>query len=55
MAKADTLEIDIMFDMFNSREFLATYRPKKKKNPITFNKYGIAFSECIHCMYKNMI
>lgn len=55
LSKSDTLEIDIRFDIFNSKEFMATYRPKKKKNPITFNRYGVAFREQIHCMYRNII
>lgn len=55
LSKADTLEIDIRFDSFNSNEFMATYRPKKKKNPLTFNRYGVAFREQIHCMYRNII
>lgn len=55
LSKSDTLEIDIRFDKFNSKEFMATYRPKKKKNPITFNRYGVAFREQIHCMYKNIL
>ena len=55
LAKTDTLEIDIRFDKLSSSEFMATYRPKKKKNPLTSNKYGIPFSERIHCMYRNLI
>lgn len=55
LAKADTLEIDIRFDAFNTNQFMATYRPKKKKNPVTFNRYGVPFSERIHCMYMNII
>lgn len=55
LSKSDTLEIDIRFDVFNSKEFMATYRPKKKKNPLTFNRYGVAFREQIHCMYRNII
>lgn len=55
LSKSDSLEIDIRFDSFNTREFMATYRPKKKKNPITFNRYGVAFQERIHCMYKNIL
>lgn len=55
LAKSDTLNIEIRFDRFNTKEFMATYRPKKKKNPITYNRYGVPFSEKIHCMYKNII
>ena len=55
LSKSDTLEIDVRFDSFNTREFMVTYRPKKKKNPLTFNRYGVSFQERIHCMHKNMI
>ena len=55
LAKADTLEIDIRFDAYEKNLFMATFRPKKKKNPLTFNTYGVAFQEKIHCMYINMI
>ena len=55
LAKADTLEIDIRFDAYERNLFMATFRPKKKKNPLTFNPYGVAFQEKIHCMYINMI
>lgn len=54
LAKADTLEIDIRFDAYDKNLFMATFRPKKKKNPLTFNPYGVAFQEKIHCMYINM-
>lgn len=55
LAKSDTLDIDIRFDMFCNNQFMATYRPKKKKNPITNNRYGVPYSERIHCMYNNII
>lgn len=55
LAKADTLEIDIRFDAFDSHLFMATFRPKKKKNPLTFNTYGVPFQEKVHCMYMNML
>lgn len=55
LAKSDTLEIDIKFDKLMSNEFMATYKPKKKKNPLKSNKYGVPFSERIHCMYRNLI
>ena len=55
LAKSDTLEIDIRFDKLSSSEFMATYRPKKKKNPLISNKYGVPFSERIHCMYRNLV
>lgn len=55
LSKSDTLDIDIRFDRFRHNEFMATFRPKKKKNPLTYNKYGVPFSEQIHCMYRNLI
>ena len=55
LAKADTLELDVRFDAFNTNQFMVTYRPKKKKNPVVFNRYGVPFSERIHCMYMNII
>ena len=27
----------------------------KKKNPLTFNTYGVPFSEKIHCMYRSIV
>lgn len=55
LGKSDTLDIEIRFDRYNKNQFMATYRPKKKKNPISFNRYGVPFSEVIHCMYVNLI
>lgn len=53
--KSDTLSLDIRFDLFNKNLFMATFIPKKKKNPLTFNTYGVPFQERIHCMFVNMI
>ncbi len=55
LAKADTLDLDIRFDKYDSRLFMATFKPKKKKNPLLFNTYGVSFQERIHCMFINMI
>ena len=55
LAKSDTLELDIRFDKFNTRQFMITYRPKKKKNPVSDNRYGVPYRESIHCMYVNLI
>lgn len=55
LGKSDTLDLDIRFDKFNTNQFMITYKPKKKKNPITFNKYGVPFREVIYCMYINII
>lgn len=55
LAKADILDLDIRFDTYENKCFMATFKPKKKKNPLTFNTYGVAFSEKIHCMFINMI
>lgn len=55
LAKADTLDLDIRFDKYDTRLFMATFKPKKKKNPLTFNTYGISFQEKIHCMFINML
>lgn len=55
LAKSDTLDMEIRFDAFNKYEFLATFKPIKKKNPLTFNTYGVPFREKIHCMFTNII
>ena len=55
LGKSDTLDIDIRFDRYNRNQFMATYKPKKKKNPLTFNTYGVPFSEKVHCMFRNYI
>lgn len=55
LAKADTLDLDIRFDMYDTQLFMATFKPKKKKNPLSFNTYGVSFQERIHCMFINMI
>ena len=55
LAKADMLDLEIRFDMYDSHLFMATFKPKKKKNPLTFSTYGVAFQEKIHLMYINMI
>lgn len=54
LAKADTLEMDVRFDRYESATFMATFKPKKKKNPLKFNTYGIPFQERIHCMFINI-
>lgn len=54
LAKADTLELEVRFDKFMINEFMITFKPKKKRNPLKFNKYGVPFSEKIHCMYTNI-
>jgi len=51
--KADTLDIDIRFDRYQKNTFMATFRPHKKRSPIN-NKYGLPYSECIHCMFVNI-
>ena len=55
LAKMDTLEIEIRFDMFQKSAFMVTFKPKKKKNPVRFNRYGVPYSEKIHCMYVNLV
>lgn len=55
LAKADTLDIEIRFDRFQYNTFMATFKPKKKKNPLKFNKYGVPFSEKVHCMFINIV
>ena len=52
--KNDTLDIDIQFDQAQTNLFMATYRPKKKKNPVSFNTYGTGYNERIYCMYMNL-
>ena len=39
----------------NEEELEIELKPKKKKNPLTFNTYGVAFQEKIHCMFMNII
>ena len=51
LAKSDSLDIDIRFD---NSQFMATFKPKKKRNPMTLNTYGVPFVELIHCMYVNI-
>lgn len=55
LSKADTCDLEIRFDRFETNLFLATFKPKKKKNPLVFNTYGIPFSEKIHCMFINIV
>lgn len=55
LSKSDSLSIDIRFDMYETETFMATFKPKKKKNPLTFNTYGVPFSEKIHCMYRSIV
>lgn len=55
LAKSDTLDIDIRFDRYQSNLFMATFKPYKKRNPISINNpYGVPFNEKIHCMYVNI-
>lgn len=55
LAKADTLDLDIRFDIYENHLFMATFIPRKKKNPLNFNTYGVSFQERIHCMFVNMV
>lgn len=54
LAKNDTLDLEIRFDRYQTSTFMITFKPKKKKNPLKFNTYGVPFSEKIHCMFINM-
>lgn len=54
MNKDDILDIDIRFDKFENKKFMATYKPIKKKNPLKSNSYGVPFRERIHAMYVNI-
>ena len=55
LAKSDTLDLEIRFDIIQSNTFMVSFKPKKKKNPLMFNTYGVPFNEKIHCMYINII
>ena len=55
LAKADTLSMDVQFDKYETKLFLATFKPKKKKNPITLPTFDFFFEEKIYCMFANMI
>lgn len=54
LSKSDTLDIDIRPDVFQKNIFMATFKPHKKKNPMTINKYNSPFNEVIHCMFLNL-
>ena len=54
LSKADTLDLEIRKDRFNTFSFMATFKPKKKKNPLKFNTYGVPFQEQIHIMFVNL-
>ena len=34
---------------------MTTFKPKKKRNPLMFNTYGVPFSEKIYCMFRSLI
>lgn len=55
LAKSDTLDIDLRFDKFQTSTFMLTFKPKRKKNPLKFNTYGVPFSERIHCMFISIV
>lgn len=56
LAKSDSLDIEIRFDRYQNNLFMATFKPYKKKNPISIsNSYGVPFNEKIHCMYVNIL
>lgn len=52
--KNDKLDLEIRFDIFQHNTFMATFNPKKKKNPLIFNTYGVPFQEHVHCMFINL-
>lgn len=54
LAKADTLDLDIRFDMYQTSSFMAIFKPKKKKNPIKIKSYNFSFKEVIYCMFLNI-
>lgn len=54
LGKSDSLNVDIRFDAFDTNLFVASFKPVKKKNPMTLKTYGVPFSEQIHCMYINL-
>ena len=55
LSKSDILNVDIRFDAFSNNLFVASFKPIKKKNPMTLKTYGVPFSEQIHCMYINLV
>lgn len=52
--KSDSLDIEIRFDRFESEKFMATFKTKRKRNPMSLNTYGVPFDERVHCMYLNI-
>ena len=53
--KGDTLDLDIRFDSTNKNLFMATFKPIKKKNPMSsFKIYNYCYRERIHCMFINL-
>ena len=54
LSKSDVLNLDVRFDAFDSNLFVASFKPIKKKNPMSLKTYGVPFSEQIHCMYINL-
>lgn len=53
--KGDSLDLDIRFDSMNRNLFMATFKPLKKKNPMSaFKMYNYHYNEVIHCMFRNL-
>lgn len=52
----DSLDAIIAFDKYQTNTFMATFIPKKKKNPIILKelKNSFFYSERIHCMFINI-
>lgn len=55
LAKSDVLDIDVQFDSYETGTFMLTFKPKKKRNPLMFNTYGVPFSEKIYCMFRSLM
>lgn len=55
LTKADSLDIEIRFDRFKTKEFMASFIVYRKKNPIKNNKYGARLIETVHVMYVNLV
>lgn len=52
--KSDTMDAELYLDRYNKTNYMLVLYPKKKKDPIVGNKYGIPFSDTAYYCYRDI-
>lgn len=53
--KSDTMDAELYIDSYKKGDYMLVLYPKKKKDPIIGNKYGVPFSDVAYYCYTDLI